>query len=125
MAIIVNPTKISIPSGSLPNGYENPAGTNLAGSQPTILNFRVDVPKATVANASKSTTFDNIRKDATVGIEKQILDKITSEQENVTNNVTYNIDFKSIRTNQNVSEELYTNTPELYVCLVDVYMNIA
>ena len=125
MALVANATKISIPTSAIPSGFTDSAGTNLASSQPTYSNLKLSVLKATVENAVKATTFDNIRLEATVGIEKQIADKLGLEMDDTANTVTYNIDWKAVRTNQVLSEDLYNDTAESYVCTVDVYQVIS
>jgi hypothetical protein len=124
MALSAQSTKISINSSKLPSGYTDPGGTNLSDAQPKYENLALSVLKATVENATKSTTFDNIRTDATIGIEKQIADKLGAEMDDAANTVTYNIDWKDIRNNQTFATEFYTDTAEAYICIVDVYIVI-
>lgn len=124
MALVANATKISINSGKIPTGYTNPGGANLASPQPAYRNLVLSVLKGTVENATKATTFDNIRTDVTIGIEKQIADLLTNDMD-VTQTITYNIDWKDIRNNQVFSEEFYSDTASVYKCTVDVYINVS
>lgn len=123
MALVATATKISINSGKIPSGYTDPGGSNLSSSQPTYQNLVLSVTKSVVEDATKATTFDQIRTDATIGIEKQVADLLTNN-EDITNTVTYNIDWKDIRNNQVFPEEFYSDTAAVYKCTVDVYLNI-
>ena len=125
MALVKNATKISLDKSFLPNGYTDPGGVNLTSSQPTYSNLRIDVPKATVETAVKADTFDAILSNVTVGIEKQVADRLAADDIGSTATATYNIDWKAIRNNQPVAEEFYTDTALNYVCTVDVYVVIS
>jgi hypothetical protein len=124
MAIVVNATKISLDSTKTPSGFTDPGGVNLSSSQPTYANLALNITKSTVENATKSTTFDNIRTDAVVGIEKQVLDLITANIENTIQTVTYNIDWKNITNNQTFPADFYNDAVAVYIATVDVYVNI-
>jgi hypothetical protein len=124
MALVKQTTKISVPTAQRPSGYTDPGGANLTSSQPTYENISLSIAKATVENATKSTTFDNILTDATVGIEKQIADRLAADDLGTTATVNYNIDWKAISNNQTIAGEFYTNVAESYVAVVDVYINI-
>lgn len=125
MALAANATKISLDSTKTPAGFTDPGGVNLSSSEPKYLNLALSVLKATVEDATKATTFDNIRTDAVVGIEKQIADKLGLEMDDVANTITYNIDWKDIRNNQIFTEEFYSNVAPVYIATVDVYINIS
>lgn len=125
MALVANPTKISIDSSKLPTGYTNPGGENLSGSQPSYSNLRINVDKATVENAVKATTFDNIRTDAVVGVEAQVATILAGDDIGTVATANYNIDMKEIRNNQPIVEEFYTDTTVDYVVTVDVYVVIS
>lgn len=124
MALVANATKISIDPSQIPSGYTDPGGANLASSQPTYQNLSLSVLKATVEDATKATTFDNIRTNGTVGIEKQVADRLTADDLGTTATVNYNIDWKSISNNQAIANEFYTATAVSYVAIVDVYINV-
>lgn len=125
MALAAQSTKISLDSTKTPSGFTDPGGSNLSNSSPTYLNLSLSVLKSTVENATKATTFDNIRDDVTIGIEKQVADLLTANIENVIQTVTYNIDWKDISLNQKFSSEFYSNVAASYICTVDVYINIS
>lgn len=125
MALVAQATKISLNNTKVPSGITDPGGTNLSSSQPTYQNYPLNVPKATVENAAAATTFDNIRTDAAVGIEKQIADILANDFDDTANTVTYNIDWKNIETNLEFSREFYTNVATQYICTVDVYVVVS
>ncbi len=107
-----------------PTGYTDPGGSNLSNSQPTYENLELSVTKSVVENASKATTFDNIRTDAAVGIEKQVEDLLTNDMD-VAQTITYNIDWKDVKTNFTFAEDFYGNAVAVYKCIVDVYINVS
>lgn len=125
MALVANATKISLNSSKVPSGATDPGGSNLSSAQPKYENLALTVAKATVENATKSTTFDNIRTDATIGIEKQVADLLGADMDDTANTITYNIDWKNIESNMEFSREFYTDTAAQYICTVDVYVVIS
>lgn len=125
MALVANATKLSMDASKRPTGYTDPGGTNLSNSQPTYSNLALNVTRSVVEAASKSTTFNQIRTNETVGIEKQVSDLLTVNIENTIQTVTYNIDWKDIRNNRTFPGDFYGNAVEVYVAIVDVYVNIS
>ena len=125
MALVKNPTKISLDSSLLPTGYTDPGGENLAGAQPTYQNLRINIDKSTVENAAKATTFDNILSDAVVGIEAQVANILSGDDIGSIATANYNIDWKQLRNNQPVVEQFYTDAAVEYVATVDVYVVIS
>ena len=123
MALSAQATKLSMDPSKRPSGYADPGGSNLSSSQPTYQNLALSVLKATVENATKATTFLNIRTEGAIGIEKQVANLLTNN-EDVTNTVTYNIDWKDVRNNQIIPEEFYSDVANSFICIVDVYLNI-
>lgn len=124
MALSAQSTKLSMHSTKRPTGYTDPGGSNLSNSQPTYENLELSVTKSVVENASKATTFDNIRTDAAVGIEKQVEDLLTNDMD-VAQTITYNIDWKDVKTNFTFAEDFYGNAVAVYKCIVDVYINVS
>lgn len=124
MALSAQSTKLSMHSTKRPTGYTDPGGSNLSSSQPTYENLELSVTKSVVENASKATTFDNIRTDAAVGIEKQVADLLTNDMD-ITQTITYNIDWKDVKTNFTFAEDFYGNAVAVYKCIVDVYINVS
>lgn len=125
MALSAQATKISIDASKKPAGFTDPGGTNLSSTQPKYSNLSLSVLKATVENATKATTFDQIRTNGTIGLEKQVLDKLALEMDDAANTVTYNIDWKEVRNNQINTEEFYSNVANSFICIVDVYINLS
>lgn len=125
MALVANATKISLDSTKTPAGFVDPGGSNLASSQPTYQNLSLSVLKSTVENATKATTFNQIRTDAVVGIEKQIADRLAADDLGTVATATYNIDWKDVRNNEIFTEDFYNDTAVSYVCTVDVYVVIS
>ena len=118
-------TKISVNATKRPAGYIDPGGAHLASSQPTYQNLKLSILRSTVQNASKATTFNNIRTDAAIGIEKQIADKLAAEMDATTLTITYNIDWKDISNNREFATDFYGTAVEVYYAIVDVYVNIS
>jgi hypothetical protein len=125
MAFAPQLTKISVNASKRPTGITDPGGANLASSQPTYQNLKLSILRSTVQNASKALTFDHIRTDAAIGIEKQIVDKLASEIDASVNTVTYNIDWKDILNNRTFNADFYGTGVEVYYAIVDVYVNIS
>ncbi len=125
MAFVVNATKISVHATKKPTGFIDPGGVNLASSQPTYQNLKLSVLRSTVQNASKATTFNQIRTDATIGIQKQIVDKLAAEMDASVNTITYNIDWKDIQNNRTFAADFYGTGVEVYYAIVDVYVNVS
>jgi hypothetical protein len=125
MALAAQSTKISLDATKLPSGYTDPGGANLSSSEPTYTNLAISVTKSVVEDPTKATTFDAIRQDAAVGIEKQIADLLTNDMDVAVATITYNIDWKDIRNNQIFTEDFYNDTAPVYICTVDVYINVS
>ena len=118
-------TKISVNASKRPTGYTDPGGANLSSSQPTYSNLKLLILRSTVQNASKAITFNQIRTDAAIGIEKQVADKLAAELDASVNTVTYNIDWKDISNNREFATDFYGAAVEVYYAIVDVYVNIS
>jgi len=126
MALDAQLTKISVHASKKPSGFTDPGGSNLTASSPTYQDLALSVAKSVVALSTvKATTFDKIRTDVAVGIEKQIADKLAAEFDDTANTITYNIDWKDVNLNQSIASGFYTNAAAAYVCIVDVYVNVA
>lgn len=125
MALAAQATKISLNKTKLPTGYTDPGGSNLSNATPNYKDLVLTVAKATVENANKATTFDNIRTDATIGIEKQVADLLANDFDDTANTITYNIDWKNIESNMEFAREFYTNVAAQYICTVDVYVVVS
>lgn len=124
MALAAQTTKISVNTNKKPSGFTDPGGANLTSTQPAYTNLVLSVTKSVVEDASKATTFDQIRTDAAVGIEKQVADVLTNDMD-VTATITYNIDWKDVSNNFTFSEDFYGNAVAVYYATVDVYINVS
>jgi hypothetical protein len=125
MAFVVNATKISVNASKVPSGITDPGGANLASSQPTYKDLRLSILRSTVQNASKAITFNQIRTDSAIGIEKQIADKLAAQMDDTTLTITYNIDWKDIQNNRTFNADFYGTGVEVYYAIVDVYVNVS
>lgn len=125
MALAAQATKISVNATKKPSGFTDSGGTNLTTSQPTYENLSLSVTKSIVEDASKSTTFDQIRTDAAVGIEKQVADLLTNDMDVAVATITYNIDWKDIKNNFTFAEDFYGDAVAVYYAIVDVYINVS
>ena len=125
MALAAQATKISLDATKIPSGFTDPGGSNLSSSQPSYENLSLSIAKATVEDATKATTFDQIRDDVAIGIEKQVADILTNDMDVAVATITYNIDWKDIRNNQIFPEEFYSDVAAVYIATVDVYINVS
>ncbi len=125
MALAAQATKISLDATKKPTGYTDTGGTNLSNSSPTYSNLSISIAKATVEDATAATTFDQIRNDVAVGIEKQVADLLTNDMDVAIATITYNIDWIDIRNNEIFPEDFYNDTAVSYVATVDVYINVS
>ena len=126
MALTHNGVKNSLPSAQLPSGYTRPTVTTFSDHEYAFtLNLTVD--KATVDNATASTTMAKIIGDASIGLDKQIEDIITNDFD-VTNTVTAWSDWTALSNNftdtTGAGDFLTTATCD-YECTVKVYVKVA
>ena len=124
MALVATNTKISVNSTKKPTGFTDPGGVNLSSSQPTYSNLALSITKSIVEDAVKATTFDQIRTDIAIGIEKQVADRLAADDLGTVATATYNIDWKDIRNNQIFPEDFYNDSVAVYIATVDVYVLI-
>ncbi len=78
MAITNNGTKNNLPDAAVPDGYSRPAVTTFTDYEYTRP-LTLTVLKATVENATATTTMANIISNGTIGITKQIDDIIAAD----------------------------------------------
>ena len=78
MAITNNGTKNSLPTAKLPTAYTLPTVTTFTDWE-YKRTLTLSVLKATVENATKATTMTNIFNDATIGLDKQVVDIIAAD----------------------------------------------
>jgi len=121
MALAAQLTKISLPDVYKPTGYTDTAGANLSSSQPTYENLAITTVKSTVEDATKATTFDDLRAD----IESQVATLLGGDFDDAVKTVTYNIDWKAVRNNQIIQHEFYSNVANSFVSTIDIYVNLS
>jgi len=80
MAITNNGTVNSLPAAQLPSGYTRPTVTTFTDWEYQRA-ITLTVLKATVENATRSTTMTNIIGDGTIGLTKQIDDILANDFE--------------------------------------------
>lgn len=122
MAIVNNGTKVSLTPATLPTGYTLPTVTEITDYQ-YVRTLTLNVLKATVENATKTTTLTNILGDATIGITKQISDILDADYL-ATATVTAYAELYDISSNITTSptSDFYNNTAVSYVCSVRLYV---
>lgn len=115
MAITSQGSKNSLPAEQLPVGYTKPS---VAGFSDYSYVKTVDllVLKATVEVANPANTMTAIFNNATIGINKQILDIVTADFV-ATKTVTAFGDLIELSDNADL-----TNTPVSYKCKVNIYV---
>lgn len=127
MAITNNGTKNSLGAGKIPTGYTRPTITTFTDWE-YKRTLTLSVLKSTVENATNSTTMTNIFNNATIGLDKQIIDIIAADYL-ATATVTTYADLTSLTTN--ISNESSGNgtwlddTAVSYVATVDLYVKTA
>lgn len=78
MAITNNGTENKLPEAEIPTGYTRPVITTFSVIGEYQRELTLTVLKATVQNATPSTTMTNIFDDATIGLDKQISDIVAA-----------------------------------------------
>lgn len=125
MAITNNGTTVTINSDKLPTGYTLPSITTFTDWE-YKRELELNVAKATVESATKTTTLTNIIENATVGIDKQVDDILAADYLG-TATVTAYTEFYDIESNINVSPstDFYNDTAVSYVCKCRLYVKAA
>jgi len=127
MALTMNGVVNSLPETQLPSGYTRPTVTTFT-DYTWIYRATLSVAKATVENATASTTMTNIIDNGTIGLDKQIDDLIENDFD-TTNTVTAYADWTSLTSNQTPETGGGSNwldtTAEAYSCVVTIYIKVA
>lgn len=117
----------NLPDGMKPSGYTDPTVTTFEDGT-YARTVELSIAKATVENATRATTLNQIRTDVTVGIDKQISDILTNDYD-VTNTVEAYGDLKALRSNippnGGTDSEFLTDTAVAYVAVVDIYVKVS
>lgn len=126
MAITLAGVVNSLPSAELPSGYTRPTVTTFEDWE-YKRTLTLTVLKATVENATASTTMTNIIGNATIGLDKQIEDILAADFL-ASATVTAYADLRSL-TNNYVSQvgtgDHLTDTAASYSCGVILYVKAA
>lgn len=122
MAITNNGTVVTIPTDKLPSGYTKPTVTTFSDYE-YYRTATLNVDRATVYSATKTTTMANILANGTIGVTKQVTDLVTADFD-ATNTVTIYADLYDISSNLEVSQtgDFYGNTDDKFVCYVRIYV---
>lgn len=122
MAIVDKGIKISLSPSIVPSGFVPPVVAEFSDQEYERI-YTLSVLKATVENADKAVTFDNIIDDAAIGILKQILDLVTADFV-AANNVEYYSEWVIVNSNsaRSLNNDFYTSTAFSYVCEVKVFI---
>ena len=97
MAVVFNGTTNELGANQLPSGYTKPVVSKITGEE-YVSTVELSILKATVENATQSTTMTNIFDDATIGIDKQINDNLDADYI-ATQTVTAHAELIALTTN--------------------------
>lgn len=122
MAITNNGVMVTIDAKTLPAGYTYPTGNSFTDWQ-YKRDITLSVTKATVENATATTTLTNIIENGTVGIEKQITDIVAADWL-ATATVTTYVELYKIDSNIVVgrSTDFFNDTAVSYTCYCRLYV---
>ena len=123
MAVIFNGTLNSLTANQKPSGYTDPVVSEITDAEYTSTKT-LSILKATVENATKSTTMTNIFDDVAIGIDKQINDGLDADYI-ATQTVTAHAELIALTTNihgLSGSDTWLGNTAVSYVATVKLYV---
>ena len=125
MAVTFNGTKNNLTANQLPSGYTLPTVSEI--SSPEYTNTKTyTVLKATVENATKSTTMTNIFDNGTIGLDKQVEDDITADYD-ATKTITAHAELINLTNNYSGISgggDWLGTTAVSYTATVIVYVNV-
>lgn len=78
MAVVFNGTLNNLSNSQLPSGYTVPVVSEITDAE-WVNTVTLSILKATVDNATQSTTMTNIFDDVAIGIDKQINDNLDAD----------------------------------------------
>lgn len=123
MSVTNNGSKVSAPDEQLPSGYTRPTITTFSDYEYTR-RVQLSVAKATVENATKTTTMANIIGNGTIGVTKQVTDLITADVLAANTTLIY-ADIVKVENNQTVATEQFSSVAAAYLVTVDIYWKSA
>ena len=124
MAITNEGTENKLPAQQIPTGYTRPTITTFTVAGEYRKELTLTVLKATVQNATPSTTMTNIFDDGTIGLDKQIADLVTAEYDAT---ATVNSFAQLVAMTDNIvveGSDFLTAEATDYVCTVILYVQI-
>lgn len=124
MAITYTGTRNLIQASQLPSSYTRP--TVASNTKEHTSSVVLSVLRATVDNATAATTMTNIFTNATIGLNKQILDLITADFDSTKTVVGYG-ECTALTTNvRNISgsDDWLTDTAVSYQATVSIFVSV-
>lgn len=109
-----------------PTGFTDPSVTPVVGEKLWTWENEILVDRATVYDADRATTLDNILDDVSVGLVAQCT-AIASQLENTTNTVEAYAELIDTGNNldpTNPASDFYLNVDDQYVCPVIIYAKV-
>ena len=126
MATTFNGTKNNLSASQKPSGYTDPTVSEIAS--PEYTNVKTfTVLKATVENATASTTMANIFNNVTIGLDKQVEDDINLDYDDGLRTITAHAELTSLTTNfagMSGTGDWLKATAVSYTATVVVYVNV-
>ena len=119
MALTHNGTAVLV--SEVPSGYTRPSVTKFTDHELKYQNRQISIAKSGVENATASTTFGNIITALNTAIESLLNADIDTSGLTVT---AY-ANLKTITTNADINNVLYTNGAVNYLCYVDIFVKTA
>jgi len=123
MAITNNGCVNNLPASQIPSGYTRPTVSTFTDWQ-YKRTLTLSVLKATVDDATRATTMTNIRENATIGLNKQIVDIIAEDFVSSETVTTYG-DWTALSNNfvdVTGTGTVLTDTAASYTCTVVLYV---
>ncbi len=126
MAITNNGVVNSLPASQLPTGYTRPTVTTFTDWE-YKRTLNLTVLKSTVESATPATTMTNIIENATIGLEKQIVDIIAADYLATATVSTYAVWTVLSNNYADVSGtgDALTDTACSYTCTLTLYVKAA
>lgn len=128
MAITNRGTIVLAPDEQVPSGYTRPTESGIIFSDYEYVQKGIvlDVAKATVENATANTTMGNIIGNASIGVTKQVTDKVTADYIS-SNTVTCYAAITKIEDNSTPQStgNFFKNAAATYKVTVDIFIKTA
>lgn len=125
MALTFNGTVVIIDSSQIPAGYVKPTVTTFGDPEAGSINASLTIAKSAVEDPSDVVTFGNILDNVTVGVNKQIEDKLNAELDVAGNTIDAYAELRAVKTNQIFGDDLYNDSTVVYRCAVRIFWKFA